>query len=216
MAPITLRRECPCRSSPVITGRVDEEAIGWGPFLRLAIFGFALGFAHLYAGGWGWIGWVAVGSLDLLWVLMFLFVVGEARAQRRQGLGYVRVGASSFRLGDRLALQVAAERGFAGLSRIEVSLRCVDAVMEDREVTVAEGGQKGTEPVQICYAVWEDSRSVDAARLEGRSEASFEFTLPKAGDLPEPPRGGLERYWEIEVDRRGGASALRHRVLVYP
>ena len=214
MTAIKLRRECPCRSSSLLTGRMDEEAVGWSPFAWLAAFGAVLGYSHLYVRSWGWIGWLVVLALDLIWILFLLVFVSEARSQRRLGLGYVRTDAPSFRLGDRLRLHVGANRGFAGLSRVEVSLRCVDAVMEDRETT-AQGGQTIMEPTQICYSVWEDSQAIDAAQLAGRTEASFEFTLPAAGDLAESG-GCLERYWEVEVERRGGASALRHRVLVYP
>ena len=214
MPAVNPRRECPCSSYSLLTGRVDEEAVGKGPFVWLAVFGAVLGVSHFLLAGWGWIAWAVLLALDLLWLVILWAVTDEVRAQERHGLGYVRLDAASQRLGGGFRLHVGSGRRLAGLRGLEARLQCVDAFMEEREVAGQEGPTK--EMMQICYVVWEDSRAIDAAQLPAEGEASFEFTLPLAGDFAGPWGTWVERYWNLEVVRRGGASPLRFRLLVYP
>jgi hypothetical protein len=212
MPGVNPRRERPCRDAPLLTERFEEEAIGRGHFIGMAVFAVLLGLGQASAWGGGWVARIVVAALDLLWILLLLAFLHELRIQARQGLGHVRPDAPSFTLGEALVLFVGAAGGLGGLRSIEVWLRCVDAFMEERKTSE----QGGTEPTRVCYVVWEDRREEGAVRLRGVREARFEFALPASGDLVGPWGSWLERYWEVEVVRHGGGASLRFRVLVYP
>lgn len=211
MPAINPRRECSCRTPPLITDRFQEAPVGWGPFVALAVAAAILGVAHLFTGSWGWVGWFFLIAFDALWVLCLWLLVSEARTQARQGLDYVQLDAPSFALGGSMGLRIGSDRdGFAGLSGLDVWLRCVDTFQEERE----RGDDRGTELVQVCYVVWEDRREIQLAALRANREARVEFALPAQGDFAGPWGTFRERNWEVEVVRHGGASPLQFRVIV--
>ncbi len=214
MPAISPRRECPCRSNPPLVEHFQEEALGHAPFAWLAGGGAVLGIVQVLAAvrGWGWMVWGVLLGLDVLWLLVLASLILERRSQARDGLGHVRLDDAALRLGGELGLHIGSSRGLSGLRGIEVSLRCVDAFMEEREVAGQEGPTK--EMMQVCYVVWEDRREVRGPDLPARGEASVRFDLPSQSDFAGPWGTWVERCWEIEVVRLGGAATLRFRVLV--
>jgi len=212
MPPPNALRECSCRSLPLLTSRSEEEPLGAAPFLVLAVFAVILGGIHLMARDWGWLAGFIMVTLELLWLGILGFVISEARAQRRHGLVFVRRDAETSRQGGVLGLTIGPARSLAGLQKVEVRLRCIEAFMEEREAT-AQGGQTITESVRICYVVWEDREQAIRSPPEG--EARVRFDLPSVETLAAPSEGCLERYWEIEVVRHGRATGPQFRVLVY-
>lgn len=210
------RRECACFSAPIVSGRFQEESVGWGQaFVALALVTAILVPAHLYMWSWGWLARIIVLGLDLAGIAVLALLIDERRAQGRFGLGYVRLDELSFTLGAPLVLHVGSGRGLRGLRRLSVDLRCVDAVFEERE-TASQGGGHALERQRVCYAVWADERSIEGTDLPARGEARFEFLLPLETDFAEPVGEHDGRYWQVEATRHGGAAALRFRVLVYP
>ena len=209
MPAINPRRECSCHTSPVAAGRFQEERVGGRPFVALVVAAVVLVPLHLYLRTWGWVGWLVLVALDLIWIVVLLFYIAERRSQSRFGLGHVRLDALSYNLGQPLVLHVGSERGLGGLQAIEVLVRCVDAVYEMRDTG------RGEERERICYAVWQSEQRQDAKDIPATGEARFQLDLPAAGTFADPVGNHIERYWEVEVTRYGGASDLRFRVLVY-
>lgn len=215
MPAVNPRRESPCFTDPVASGRFQEEGLGWGQaIVSLALVAAILVPAHLFLWSWGWLARIIVLALDLAGIAVLALLVDERRAQSRFGLGYVRLDELSFTLGGPLVLHVGSGRGLGGLSRVSVELRCVDAVFEEREVASQQG--HALERQRVCYVVWADERSTEGTDLPARGEARFEFLLPLEADFAGPVGEHDGRYWEVVATRYGGASALRFRVLVYP
>lgn len=204
--------ECPCRASPLLTGRSEEEPFGTSPFLGLAACAAFLGGIHFFVRDWGWGAWLIMLALESACLFALWSFIGEVRAQRRDGLVWVRTDAESATLGGDLGISIGPGRSLAGLEEIEVRLRCVEAFMRNGETTGADGEP---EEVRVCYQLWGDTRRIEGAELTGDREARVQFTLPLAGDLAGPSGRFQERYWEVELVRHGGAANLHFRVLVY-
>ena len=212
MPAVNPRREHACPRSPLIRDRFQEKPVGRGPFVGLAVSAIVLLAAHFFAGSWGWMGGLALAALDGLWLLLFWLFTDEARLQKRNGLAYVQLDASAFEPGDPLSLSIGSSRGLAGVSSLEVTLRCLDGFMEDRPI--GEDGR--TESTRVCYVVWEDHRAVELTTPPPDGEARIDVTLPVAGDFAGPWGTWIERSWEVEVGRPGGGLPLRFCVVVAP
>jgi len=206
------RQERHCHSYPLAVDSFREERVGARPFLWLAVVATLLVPAHVVAVGRGLLLVLGVLVLDLFWLVALALFVSQWRDQRRLGLARVRLDSSSFYLGDRLTLHVCNDRGFGGLSGLVVWLRCIDAVREMRETTVGQDGQRAEEEQQVCYVVWADDRRAPGSDLS-RKQISFSFALPTEVELGDPVGAFDARYWEVEVQRIGGAS-LNFQVLV--
>lgn len=215
MPAINPRRECTCHTSPIASARVEEEPVGWRSFGVFVLLAAALLVpAHVFLWSWGSIARILIVACDLAALGLFAMLVSMSRSQSRDGRVYARPDELSFTLGDPLSLHVGGTRGWSGANRVSVSLRCIDAVMEERETTIQDS--RGTEPTRICYTVWADERGIDRKDLPAQGEAQFQFTLPPVGEIADPVGDHRERYWEVEVTRHGTGSVLRFRVLVYP
>jgi hypothetical protein len=82
---------------------------------------------------------------------------------------------------------VSGSKGLAGISRISVRLRCVDAVLEPRDTG------RGTEDERVCYVVWEDDRTIDGQKVPPDGEARFSFQLPYENEISLKDRAKVRR-----------------------
>jgi hypothetical protein len=212
MPAVNPRRECPCRTAPLITDRFQEAPIGRGHAGCLGVTAALLGTAHVLASIWEWGGVIVLLALDAFWLYMLWFFGSAARAQARHGVFYVRLDAPSFELGGSMGLRLGNDRGaFAGLHDVEAWLRCVDTFVEERET----GRDGETKSVKVCYVVWEDQRQVQFDGNTVAGELRFDFKLPLQEEFASPWGTWNRRRWEVEVDAgRGAASTLVFSVRV--
>jgi len=137
-----------------------------------------------------WIAYIFLGIFDFILLAMILSVIYLLIRRLRFGKTRVRFSDFPYYLGQTMKVDLEGGRKLKNLPRINVTLRCIEEVLERR------GSGKNSTAQIICYQLYENKLECHTD-VEGRASISFELpeNIPGTQLTKNPPT-----YWELVVD----------------